>query len=133
MLQTQVLDAGNLTQVEVAVSVNIQEPQAVVVSSLRPYQEDRFVRIIKTIAKYIAASPFFIVPKRYRCDADCFCVPYPGDLLEIFFLHFGYCLSWVAQVNNHQVKASEPSCDCPWFVIQLHQSSRWKFSCLDGC
>ena len=98
--------------------------------SLRPYQKDRFVRVIETIAKYIAASPFFIVPKRYRRNADCPSVPHTSDLLVKFLLYSGCGLPWVAQVNNDKVKAPEPSCDCSWFVIQLNQSSRRKLPVL---
>ena len=67
--------------VEVVVPVNIQDPKTIVFGSLRPYQKDRFIRIIKTIAKYIATPPFFMVPKRYRRNADCLSVPHTSDLL----------------------------------------------------
>ena len=56
MLQTLVLDAGNLIKVKVMVPVNIQEPNTIVSDSVRPYLKDRFVRVIETTAKYISGS-----------------------------------------------------------------------------
>ena len=96
MLQTQIADASSLTKVVVLVPGNIEEPKTIVSGSLRPDQENRFVRVVEAIAKDIAASPFFLVAKRYRCNADTPGIPYPSDQLVELLLRSGCGLPWVA-------------------------------------
>ena len=86
--------------------------KTITLRSLRPYQKDRFIRVIQTVTKHITTPPFFIVPKGYGRDADCPSVPHTSDLSVKVFLYLGHGFSWVAQVNNDKVKAPEPSCYC---------------------
>ena len=51
MLKTLVLDARNVTKVEVMVLST-----STIVSNLRSYPKDWFVRVIETIAKYMSSS-----------------------------------------------------------------------------